>query len=79
MSPQKAFGQTLREYRTSARISQDELAHLSGLDRTFISLLERGLRQPSLSTIFQLAVALGTTPSALVSDVERMLRRARSR
>lgn len=70
MTLHQAFGKSLRELRESVGISQEKLAATSGLDRTYISLLERGLRQPSLSTIFVLAKALGRSPSALISDVE---------
>ena len=75
MTPPKLFGATLREYRTKKGLSQDELAHITGLDRTFISLLERGLRQPSLSTLLQLGGALGVAASELVAQVERQVRR----
>lgn len=53
-----AFGVNLRDARNSARISQEELASLAGLDRTYISLLERGKRNPSLVCIGKLAQAL---------------------
>jgi transcriptional regulator with XRE-family HTH domain len=69
-----AFGAVLREAREKQGISQERLAHDCGLDRTFISLLERGARQPSLSTVFALAKALAIAPSMLVSEVEGRLR-----
>lgn len=75
MTPSKLFGVALREYRTKKGLSQDELAHITGLDRTFISLLERGLRQPSLTTLVQLGAGLGMSASELVAHVERQLRR----
>lgn len=77
MSVQRAFGEVLRECRNKADLSQEELAYRSGIDRTFVSLLERGLRQPSLSTILELAKVLGVPPGALVADVERRARRNR--
>jgi transcriptional regulator with XRE-family HTH domain len=67
---ENAFGQVLRHLRKEKRLSQEELAHRSNLDRTYISLLERGLRQPSLSSIFQLSNSLGISPSEIVSEVE---------
>ena len=67
---QIAFGQALRELRLSGSLSQEALALEAGLDRTFISMMERGLRQPSLGTIFVLADALGMCPSALVRVIE---------
>jgi transcriptional regulator with XRE-family HTH domain len=65
----KAFGEVLKEVRTARGMSQDALAFASDLDRTYISLLERGLRQPSLSTLFSLAAALDTTAEELVKRV----------
>jgi transcriptional regulator with XRE-family HTH domain len=61
-----SFGRVLRQARTGCGLTQEKLALDSGLDRTFISLLERGLRQPSLTTLVQLADALGAEASDLV-------------
>lgn len=61
-----AFGNALREARAKAKLSQEALALASGIDRTFVSMLERGVRQPALSTVFALSSALGTTPTSLV-------------
>jgi transcriptional regulator with XRE-family HTH domain len=65
------FGEVLRELRTEKGLSQEKLGELSNLDRTYVSLLERGLRQPSLSTIFSLAKALNVSPSSMISKVEK--------
>ncbi len=72
----KAFGAVLRERRLAADLSQEKLALDCGLDRTYISLLERGLRQPTLSTLFQLATILGVQPSEMVVAVEKSSTRA---
>ena len=53
-----AFGIVVRERREELRISQDALADKSGFDRTYISGIERGRRNPSLQTIERLAKAL---------------------
>lgn len=66
----KVFGQVLRELREENKTSQEKLAELADLDRTYISLLERGLRQPSLTTIFKLSMALGIKPSEMVEKVQ---------
>ncbi|WP_416381016.1 helix-turn-helix domain-containing protein [Hymenobacter sp. GOD-10R] len=71
--PIKAFGVVVREARNEQRLSQEELAFESNLDRTFISLLETGKKQPSLLTIFQLATALRISPSDLLKRVEHRL------
>jgi len=57
-------------------MSQETLALDSNLDRTFISLLERGLRQPSLRTIIQLARSLGLAPEDLVAATNQILSQA---
>lgn len=67
-----AFGRVLREFRNEAGISQEKLAMECDLDRTYISMLERGLRQPSLKTIFVLAKALDTDPSKIIKKVENV-------
>ena len=67
---QTAFGDVLRKTRTQAGLSQEQLALDCGLDRTFISLLERGLRQPTLTTLFSLAHSLEIKPSKLIASVE---------
>ena len=69
----EAFGQVLRNARKEAGLSQEKLAFESGIDRTFVSMLERGVRQPSLTTIFQLAAALDTTPTEMVDQATQQL------
>lgn len=64
---QLAFGSVLREYRTRAGFSQEGLADAAGCDRTFIGMLERGQRQPTLETLFKLAQALDVAASTLVA------------
>lgn len=62
----EAFGEVLRECRAKAGYSQEALALKAELDRTYISLLERGLRQPTLETLFKLAGVLGIAPATMV-------------
>ena len=52
---QTAFGQILKDLRNERGLSQQQLAFDSDLDRTYISLLERGLRLPTLGTVFKVA------------------------
>ncbi|MFP5269096.1 helix-turn-helix domain-containing protein [Coleofasciculus sp.] len=73
MTPEKAFGKVLQRLRKAKRLSQEELSFRSQLDRTFISRLEGGLRQPSLSTIIRLAEALGVSAASIVAEVEDIL------
>ncbi|MBS2212223.1 helix-turn-helix transcriptional regulator [Carboxylicivirga mesophila] len=71
MSLNKIFGDVLRELRKNAQISQEELADLANLDRSYISLLERGIKQPTLQTIFSLSSSLSISPSNFISKVEK--------
>jgi transcriptional regulator with XRE-family HTH domain len=73
VKPEIAFGQVLREERKKAGLSQEKLASESNLDRTYISLLERGLRQPSLSSIIQISKALNISAVRIISQVEALL------
>lgn len=68
MEPEAAFGNIIRFRREELGLTQARVAELSELDRTFISLLERGERQPSLRTIFALAHALEVSPEDLVRE-----------
>jgi transcriptional regulator with XRE-family HTH domain len=66
----EVFGQELRKARNVAGISQEKLALLVGLDRTYISMLERGLRQPTLTTIFLLCPPLNLSSVEMVMKVQ---------
>lgn len=56
-----AFGRALRRCRTSAKLSQEEIADRADLHRNYIGLMERGERNPNLKTIVALAKALGVS------------------
>lgn len=66
LTVEQAFGQVLRELREKAGLSQEQLALNCDLDRTFISMLERGVRQPSLTSIITLANALNVPADKIV-------------
>ena len=66
----KVFGQVLRDFRHKKGVSQETLADEAGLDRTFISRLERGLTQPSLTTLLALAEALEVPAHSLIRELE---------
>jgi transcriptional regulator with XRE-family HTH domain len=68
------FGQVLREQRISRDLSQEELALAADVDRTFVSQMERGIRQPTITTLMKLAGALGIQPSTLIVRMEKLLR-----
>jgi len=67
------FGNILRSIRKSKGFSQEKLAFDANLDRTYISLLERGQRMPTLETIFKIAEALEFSPSELIMKIEKDL------
>ncbi len=73
MKPEVAFGNTLRRLRLEKGISQEKLALMSDLDRTYISLLERGLRQPSLKTILRLSKTLEISGAQMLMTLERLI------
>ena len=54
-----AFGAHVRTLRLGRGMSQEEVAHLAGLHVTYLSGIERGVRNPSLKNIRKVAVALG--------------------
>jgi transcriptional regulator with XRE-family HTH domain len=60
-----AFGRAIRAIRDRRGVSQESLALQCGLDRTYISGIERGTRNPSLTNILKLAVALDVPPAEL--------------
>lgn len=62
------FGKRLREVREEAGISQEKLAELAGLHRTYVSSVERGKRNISIENIERLALALGVTMRDLMPE-----------
>jgi DNA-binding XRE family transcriptional regulator len=64
---EKAFGQIVRTIREELNISQAELEKRTGLNRTFISDLERGIQGPGIRTIFRIARGLETSPCSLLN------------
>jgi len=71
LNSDKAFGKVLAEIRKKKGISQENLADICGLDRTTVSLYERGIRQPTLPSLFTLAKGLKMPASDIISAVEK--------
>lgn len=69
----RVFGRVLQEARRTRGISQEELAFDCGLHRTYISLLERGRKSPTLTTLAKLGTAIGVPASELIRRVETVL------
>jgi transcriptional regulator with XRE-family HTH domain len=68
------FGQRLREVRRGRKISQERLADLAGLHRTYISSVERGQRNVTIETVKKLAESLGVTMAELMPDWPSLLK-----
>lgn len=73
INPNLAFGKVLREYRTARRTTQDSLASAAGLDRTYISMLEQGQRNPTLVTMLALCGALKISFSEMANRLDAAL------
>ena len=63
-----AFGRRLRRLRQERGLSQEQLAHIAQLDRTYVSSCEAGRRNATIKTVARLAEALDVDPATLVSD-----------
>lgn len=70
MESAEAFGQILRELRVEKGLTQEELGFEAGIRRTYVSILELGQQQPSLSTILKLASGLGVSAAEFIELVE---------
>jgi transcriptional regulator with XRE-family HTH domain len=68
MNYNKQLGANIRRLRLKRGWSQEHLAEISGLHRTYVSGVERGVRNPTLSIIVQIADALKLPPAALLSE-----------
>ena len=71
--PHAAFGQVLRKHRLAAGLSQEQLSLAADVQRNFISLIETGQNQPTITTIFKLAQALDVKPSKLIAETEKVI------
>lgn len=68
----RQFGLRIRELRKLRKWSQEEFAHRAELDRTYVSGIERGVRNPTLEIVGRLATGLGTPLGELLRDVEKV-------
>jgi len=64
----ETLGRQIRQRRRALSLSQEELGHRSGVDRSYISGLERGVRNPTFGILSQIAGALDCGLSQLFSD-----------
>ncbi|MBB3236693.1 helix-turn-helix domain-containing protein [Phyllobacterium endophyticum] len=66
MDIREIFARNLRTLRQAKDLSQEELAHRAGIDRTYISALERNVYNPSIDVVERLANALGVEAAELL-------------
>lgn len=71
------FGAVLREHRLRAELTQEQLAFEADIRRNYVSMLELGQHQPTLTMLFALATALKCAPTDLLADVERKMQQTR--
>ena len=74
----KALAAEIKSLRTGLGVSQEELAHRAGLNRTFIGRIEVAQTQPSLTVLFQLAHALEVDAVELVASITKRTKKERS-
>ncbi len=68
MTIQITLGENVRRIRESKGWSQDKLSEASGLHRTYISGIERGIRNPTIKIVQKIAIALGVCPGQLLGN-----------
>lgn len=74
MDLSKFFGAAVRQHRMLVRLSQEDLADRAGLDRTYVSGIERGKRNPSLRILQKVADALGADLDVLFATAREIAR-----
>jgi len=67
------ISRNIKENRKKINLSQEELAEISGIDRTYVSQIERCLCNPSLKILYSLATALNINLIYLISDNSKNL------
>jgi transcriptional regulator with XRE-family HTH domain len=65
------LGSVLRAARETAGLTQEALADAAGIDRTYVSLLERDKKSPTVSVLVRICDALGVPASAVLAEMER--------
>ncbi len=66
-------GNVLRRLREKKGLSQEVVSGLADIGRTHLSAIERGVRRPTLDTLFKLADALNISASDIVREIERAI------
>jgi transcriptional regulator with XRE-family HTH domain len=71
MDMRRLVGRNVRRLRLKAGMTQEQFAERSGFSQQYISGLERGLRNPTVVSLYELAIALGANPIDLLDPSER--------
>jgi transcriptional regulator with XRE-family HTH domain len=71
------FGRNVSRFRNDAGLSQDKLAEKADLDRTYLSGIERGVRNPGIKVVIRLARALNVSLDRLCAGILQFKRPAR--
>jgi transcriptional regulator with XRE-family HTH domain len=71
MAPLEVFAQNVAQARKQRHLTQEEVSHRSGIHVTEVSRIERGLRDPRVTTLLRLADALEVSPAALLDGMGR--------
>jgi transcriptional regulator with XRE-family HTH domain len=64
------IGELLRQARQEAGLTQEELAFRAGVHRTYVSLVERNLRSPTIDVFIRLCDAMSADAGAIVSKIQ---------
>lgn len=67
------FGQLVRKYRKEKNMSQEQLALLCNIDRSYLGRIERGEVNPTLEKIYELAASLNRNPKELLPDPQKII------
>jgi transcriptional regulator with XRE-family HTH domain len=73
ISPSEAFGQAARQIRKERKLSQEQAALNSDIDRAYYGHIERATKNATIPTVWKMAAALGVPPSALFTRAEQIL------
>lgn len=73
------FGDELRSARIAAGLSQEALGFRADIHRTYVSLLERNIKSPTLDVLFRICDAVGVSAGELVGRIEQERKRRRGK
>lgn len=77
MDMRRLVGRNVKRFRLDRGLTQEQFAALSGFGQNYLSDLERGRRNPTVVTLWELAQSLGVTPTDLIAPDDEALAEAR--